>query len=138
MVCIKSFSSWEYRCMMMNIFTSAHKCRKPRAKEILRTGFYRLFQAGGYYSSATRGLCKTYVWCLVPSIIHCSQNGCIYIFKSSAQVIWRFSLRYSNASDFAGHLFCQYSKGCICSGCNLVIWSQLSNHKLLLYNVSCY
>lgn len=98
--------------MMMSIFTSVHKHRKPRAKEILRTGFYRLFQAEDYYSSAARRLCKTYIWCLVPSILHHSQNGCIYIFKSSAQLIWRFSVSYSNAWDFAGHLFCQYSKGC--------------------------
>lgn len=96
--------------MMMNIFTSVHKCRKTRAKEILRTGFYRLFQAKGYYSSATRGLCKTYIWCLVPSTIHWSQNGCIYIFKSSAQLIWRFSLSYSNAWDFLGICFASTQK----------------------------
>lgn len=48
-----------------DIFTSVHKCGKPRAKDITRTGFY----AEGYYSSATRGLYKTCIH-MVPSAFY--------------------------------------------------------------------
>lgn len=88
----------------MGIFTSVHKQRKPGAKEILRASFYRLSQAEGSNSSATRGLSDTYIWGLVPFVIDPGQNGGIYVFKSRTPLMCRFSLSYGSAGEFAGHL----------------------------------